>query len=283
MRAPRRLQIAPNFIAMTAIPAPIQRLLDPFVADLRATLGPDLFAVYLTGSSVAGDFDPDASDIDLIVATVSEPTERGIEPFQGLVQRLAAVDDEWADRLDVVFVAGETLRTFRTGGSLYAMSHEEPLERFDDVDDWVQTWFLLRVASVNVVGPAAADVIPPISLHDFQRAVAADARHNAGRIARDPEGSPNGYVAYVAITLCRILVTLETGDIVPKNAAISWVAAREPKAAALLERVRAVRNSRGRLSFAPDERQAVLEFIERHAALVDEARTRLEGAAPATG
>jgi predicted nucleotidyltransferase len=267
---------------MTAIPPPIQRLLEPFVADLRATLGPDLYAVYLTGSSVAGDFDPEASDIDLIVATVSEPTDRGIEPFQGLVQRLAAVDDEWADRLDVVFVASATLRTFRTGGSLYAMSHEEPLERFDDVDDWLQTWFLLHVASVNVVGPPVAEVIPPIGLDEFKDAVARDAQRNAARVALNPDGSPDGYVAYVAITLCRILVTLETGEIVPKNAAISWVAAREPDAVALLDRVRAVRNSRGRLPFSTEERHVVLEFIERHAALVDEVRGRLEDSAPAT-
>jgi predicted nucleotidyltransferase len=261
---------------VVALPGEIERLLDPFLGDLHGALGDELEAVWVFGSAVAGGFDPIASDFDVIVVTRGDVVELGIEVFQGLVEAVAARSAEWADRIDIVFVGHAVLASFRSGGSLYAISHDEPLQRFDDADDWLQTWFVVRRSSAVVVGPPAADVIPPISIREFQLAVAQNVAGLVERVEREGEAVRDGVLAYTVLTLCRVLITLERGEVVAKDDAAAWVAARGPELADALATVRAVRLLGENARFAPDERAAARAAMRRLAADVAAARDRLE-------
>jgi streptomycin 3"-adenylyltransferase len=225
---------------MTPLPAAIDAILTPFVADLRTTLGADLVGVYLYGSAVRGGFDPEASDFDVAVVVRPSTDDIDIERFDGLVRRLADRERAWADRLDVVFVGRPTLATFRSGGPLVAISHEDALQRFDDADGWLQTWFLIRIADTAIVGPPIAEVIGPIELAEFVEAVST---HTEGIVRSALEAEVrDGYLAYLLLTAARVACVRATGRISPKDDAGQWLAARRPGDAATIEGAIAVRH-----------------------------------------
>ena len=146
------------------VPAPLDRILPAVIDDLRSTLGNDLIGVYLYGSAVSGGFDPELSDLDLVVVTAPAVDAIEFRVFAGPVERLQAREPDWAGLLDIVFIGRETLAGFRAGGPFLEISHEEPLRLVRSADEWLETWFLAREADRALVGPPIADLIPPIDL-----------------------------------------------------------------------------------------------------------------------
>ncbi|HJW22003.1 MAG TPA: nucleotidyltransferase domain-containing protein [Candidatus Limnocylindrales bacterium] len=145
-------------------------LLPAFLDDLRQTLGADLVGAYLYGSAVAGGFEPAFSDLDLVVVTARSVDDLDFGVLAGLVDRLAVREPGWAERLDIAFVGRPTLASFRQGGALVSISHDLPLQRYDDADTWLQTWYLARAAATPLVGPPVGEVIPPIASGPSRRA-----------------------------------------------------------------------------------------------------------------
>jgi len=186
------------------IPYPLDRIVAAFVDDLRATLGPELYALYLFGSPASGDFDPELSDLDVLVVTASTLDRLPFEPFAGLIERLARREPEWADRLDVDFVGRETLRTFRDGGGPFIeISHEEPLQRHDRAEDWLETWFLALDADWAVLGPPPSQVIAPISIDEFLDVLVDDVQRYVSVVRLDWQDDK---IAYRLLTVCRLLL-----------------------------------------------------------------------------
>jgi Domain of unknown function (DUF4111)/Nucleotidyltransferase domain len=225
---------------MTTLPAAIVALLPAFLDDLRTTLGDDLVGVYLYGSAVAGGFDPAASDFDVAVVVARPVDEIDLGVLDGVVQRLSSREPAWADRLDIVLVGRSTLATFRSGGPLVSISHDEPLQRFDDADTWLQTWFLVRTADATVIGPPIDELILPIGLDEFVSAVTADADRIVRRAMR-PESSDE-LLAYTLLTVARVAQVRDTGEVVPKDDAGRWLASWMPQQAGVIEAAIAVRH-----------------------------------------
>ena len=144
-----------------ALPEPLDRIIPALLDDLRDALGDDLVGVYHYGSAVSGGFQPELSDLDLVIVTERMST-RSLSSLRGLIERLAAREPDWAGRLDLVFVGRGTLADPRSGGPLLEVSHEKPLH-FENAADWIETWFLARDADRPLVGPPAADVFPAIT------------------------------------------------------------------------------------------------------------------------
>lgn len=222
------------------LPAEIASVLPGLVDDLVATLGRNLVGVYLYGSAITGGFDPRASDLDVMVVTATPTDEIELEVLAGIVDRLKGREPAWAERLDIAFVGRPTLASFRSGGPLVSISHELPLQRFDDADTWLQTWYLVRVADAPVVGPPVGDVVPPISLEEFVDAVTRDADRIIRR-AQQPDCSDR-VLAYTVLTLARVARARETGEVVPKDEAGRWLADRMPAARAVVQTAIAVRH-----------------------------------------
>jgi hypothetical protein len=225
---------------MTTLPAEIAALLPALVDDLRSALGNEFVGIYLYGSAIAGGFDAAASDLDVAVVVARPTDEIDLDVLGGIVERLGLREPTWADRLDIVFVSRSTLATFRDGGPLVSISHDEPLQRYDDADTWLQTWFLVRTADANVIGPPIRDVIPEIGLDEFIAAVTSD----AGRIVRRAmaEDVWDGLLAYTLLTVARVARVRETGEIIPKDDAGRWLASHRPRDAAVIETAVLVRH-----------------------------------------
>ena len=243
----------------TPPPAPLDRILPRFVDDLRSELGPRLFGVYLYGSAVAGGFDPELSDLDLVVVTEPSVDDLEFDLLADLIDRLQGREPDWADRLDIVFVGRQTLADFRSGGPLVEISHRDPLQRLPDASDYLETWFLMRSAARPIVGPPVSSLLPPIDTREFLATIVADIDGFISRLGIDPT---SGKVAYRLLTLCRILRSLESGAVCTKQEGAEWVAERYPTWAPLIYAAWAVRAANGAHDFTAAERAEVPAFLE---------------------
>ena len=227
--------------------------------DLRSTFESELVGVYLYGSAVMGGFDPGLSDLDAVVVTERSTEEVGFDVFAGVIERLQAREPDWADRLDIVFVDRRTLAAFRSGGAFLELGHPHPLRRIPDASQYVETWFLMRVADRPLTGPPATTLVPPISTREFLLEVVAGID---GFIAAVHDDTPAGTVAYRALTVCRVLRSLESGEVCTKQEGAEWAAERYPAWAPLIRAAWQVRSSNGALGFTPDMRAHVPPFLE---------------------
>lgn len=248
-----------------AFPPPLDRIVPAFVGDLATTLGPDLVGAYLYGSAVSGGFDPALSDLDVVVVVERPVDVVEFDVFAGIVDGLAAREPDWAERLDVVFVGRQTLAAFRSGGPFLEISHDLPLRLLRRADEWLETWFLALEADRAIVGPPPASLFPPIGIDEFLQVLVDDVERYAAAIRDD---WTHGKVAYRVLTVCRLLLSLDTRSICSKQDGAEWVAARHSEWAPLIRAAWEVRATRGQRPFTPAERAAMPGLLASLAAEV---------------
>lgn len=242
----------------TALPSPLDRIIPPLLNDLRATLGEELVGVYQLGSAVSGGFEPELSDLDLVIVTRQDIEAIAVERFAGIVDRLVAREPDWAGRLDLAFVGRGTLADLRSGGSLLEISHEKPLH-IEPAADWTETWFLALDADRPLFGPPAAEVFPTITVDEFLRDVVAGF---PGFVEAVRDDWKHGSVAYRVLTVCRVLRSLDSGALCTKQEGADWAAARYPEWAWLIRAANAVRLGGDRRPFTAAERGQVQPFLD---------------------
>jgi hypothetical protein len=221
--------------------------------------------VYLYGSAISGGFDAETSDLDLLIVTETDGATIDLEALDGVHRRLAAREPDWADRLDLAYIGRATLANFRAGGIVVSISHDDPLQRYDEAQDWLQTWYLVQLADTPVVGPRVPDVVPPISAEEFVRAVTRSTLELADKALSDER---DGWRAYALLTLCRVLVTMETGTPLPKQDAAAAISREVPELRASIDAALAFRTARGRKPLTQEARAAMPAAIARLAELV---------------
>jgi hypothetical protein len=128
---------------------------------------------------------------------------------------------------------------------------------------WIIHRYILREYGVVLSGPPPAELIDPISPDDLRRAMGAALTEWGRHIRRDPDTvAQAGYQPYAVLTLCRILHTLETGDIVAKSAAAErGRQTLEHRWKSLIEAALADRLAVGRTP-TPKEAEETLAFLE---------------------
>jgi hypothetical protein len=249
----------------------VDALLEGLVASVQAVLGDDLVGVYLYGSYVSGGFDAGVSDLDLIAVTSREPEELDLEGLERVHDAFVSANPGWNDRLEIVYISRAALWSFRTSAAgLAVISPGEPFHLRDDrVVEWLQNWYLIRETGVVLHGPAAASLVPPISMAEF---VAAAARY-ADQISRQSldDASP-GARAYAVVTICRALRTVETDAHASKQEGAAWAREQMPEWAWLIDKALRCRLAKGTLGFDDERTRAgAEEFIARVAARIEEA------------
>lgn len=203
------------------------------VDALGEVLGPRLVGLYLQGSLVAGGFDPQVSDIDLIAAVSEDPDEALVARLRSMHDSLVRAHPEWDDRIEVVYVSASRLRQVpRPIPRMAVISPGEPLHVVRGGKEWVLSWFPARDEAVALSGPPLAEVLPEIPWNSFAAAVRDQLEALAAGIADD--ASP-GACAYAVLTTCRGIFTLEHGRRPSKAQAAAWAAGRYPDWAEVID------------------------------------------------
>jgi hypothetical protein len=245
-------------LSWTAYPE-IDAILAALLSESRAVLRDDFFGMYLSGSLASGGFDAETSDIDFVVVSRADTVIRLIE--LGAVNRqIQASGSLWAAKLEGSFLplrafedfnpAGAPFPTIGMGGR-YDLDHKE-IER-------ALQRHVLREHGIALAGPEPKSFIAPVDPQAL-KAEARDVLHGWWQSQRDESVrlKRRGYQAYAVLSMCRILYTLETGDVTSKPAAAGWARPRVAEAwRPLIDRALAWRDGDG-----IDDFNQTLELID---------------------
>jgi predicted nucleotidyltransferase len=236
-------------------------ILDELKDDLLRTLGADVVGLSVYGSFVSGDFDPDVSDLDLIAVTGTPPEDLDLGAIEAMHAAFVERHAAWANRIEVVYVAREAVRSFRSSSTRMAViSPGEPFHlRPEPPIEWVQNWYLVRETGVLLLGEPATSLIPPVEWAEFAD---ASARYATDLARRDLSGLSPGGLAYTVLTLCRAEETLLGGRHTSKQEAAAIAEVRHPESAAVIRDALRCRLALGNEGFDDGAfRSAAMTFI----------------------
>jgi predicted nucleotidyltransferase len=192
----------------------------------RAILGEHLVGMYLFGSLAIGDFDPNSSDIDIVVVPNVPLSDSQFAALAGMHARFADSASPWATEIEVSYIPRDALRRYdsahklypridRGSGGLSLMAHDV---------DWIIQRYVLREHGIALVGPDPKMLIDPVQPGDLRRAEVELMRIWWGPMDEDPAKlQRRGYQTYCVLTMCRVLYMLEHGTVVSKPVAARWV------------------------------------------------------------
>lgn len=221
--------------------AGVERLLGAVTTELSDLLGRGLLGLYVHGSWINGDFAPARSDLDLLAVLNEEPRQGLLVDLEQVHARLAAAFPRWDGRLEVEYVALQTIRAVaesRGGGEIKGsatiarISPGEPLHLLPATGHRVLTWALVREDGRPLAGPAARELLPA-----FDSAVVRDALrlHVRDWPRWVTQMDLPGGQAYAVLTLCRALHLAREGQQVSKRRAAGYAAASLPQWSTLIE------------------------------------------------
>lgn len=210
-------------------PTPFQdvnTILEELLNSIKIIFGDHLVGMYLEGSLANGGFDQD-SDIDFVVVTDEEVSESLYTELQEMHDRINTIDSPWAMQLEGSYVSYQALRNYCPEIDIHPnieRGNGERLKMVKHGETWNIHRHILRERGITLFGPDAMTLVDPISPDDLRRVMMPAISGWATYILNNPvEIEHRGYQSYVVLTLCRILYTLEYGDIVSKPKAAKWV------------------------------------------------------------
>ena len=248
--------------------ADLNAVLRDFVASVQAILGENFCGAYLQGSFAVGDAD-EHSDVDYIVATNGEVSDEQVAALQAMHERLFELETPWAQHLEGSYFPKELLRRVDPGphAARLLRQRRDQAGRDNHCNTAVVRWSL-REHGVVLAGPEPKSLIDPVDPEDLRREV-RDAMVEFAAWASSPTkagGMSRWMQPYLVLNLCRMLQTLESGEITSKKAGGEWaLEALDPEWADLIQRA---------LDDRPDPWQRVYQpadpgVVERTFAFID--------------
>lgn len=238
---------------------------------IQAILDAQLCGMYLVGSLALGDFDPQDSDLDLMIVTIGTLSEATVASLRELHQRFDYSASAWAARVDAVYIPQEALRDSFPTAPRYPILEWPGLLALEPLESgWPIQRYTLREYGIVISGPGPRSLLDPVHPDDLRHASAVIVERWRAQAHGDLEwidwlSEPANH-RFVVLTLCRVLYTLDTGSVASKPAAAHWVEQTlTSRWSELIRRARAEQHTR---EVAPDdevnETLALLEYTYDH-------------------
>lgn len=220
------------------IPAEATSVVAEFRNRIPDLLRDRLLGLYLTGSAVAGDFDPDVSDIDLLAVTNGLVLDQ-FDPLHAMHEEILEAHPHWRGRIEIAYVPAETLRVYRTQRTpILITSPGEPFHLRETGPEWTIGWTVVGQSGHALLGPPPSEFITPISGEEYRRAIREQAEDWRGCVR---EIDSPGYASYAVLTLCRVLYSHSFGVQASKLRAAAWASEQMPDWANLIAQALATR------------------------------------------
>jgi predicted nucleotidyltransferase len=241
----------------------VNEILDLLLTSVKHILKDEFVGMYLFGSLANGDFD-EHSDIDVLVVSDAEISEDGFSALVKMHKQINKIDSPWAIQLEASYIPQNALCRFDPANIIHPhmdRGNNETLHRMPHAYDWIIQRHILRKHGVVIIGPDLKTLIDPVSPNDLRQAVADVLPLWANPILDDPSQiDKRGYQSYFVLSLCRMLYTLKSGEIVSKPFAAKWAKGNWNRWTELIERAWVGRQTPG-LEAQPEDVQGTLELI----------------------
>lgn len=214
------------------VPSDVAEMLDALLAGAQEALGANLLALYLRGSLVTDDFDPEASDIDFFAVTERRLTAREFAALEALHVDFAAAPNRYGDQLEGPYIDRDAARRFQPGKRHPTIARNEPLLWREQYANWILERWMLRAWGVTLLGPEPKALIDPVTGDEIQSAVRANMMRWVEWINQPGALGPSlpcTEMAYVVETMCRVLYTLATGELAGKPRSVAWALENVPQ------------------------------------------------------
>jgi hypothetical protein len=194
------------------------------LASIREALQDSLLAAWFDGSIALGAFDPRRSDVDVVVVTRDTPSAEQTAAIRTLHARSATAAGAWADDMETIYVTRAGLRSTAVSRKINHLYVERgsggklktaPLDR-----GWLFHLRVLREHGRSIVGPQPLDMVEAVSDDELKHVALWIADHWLTAYREDPAVLEQlGARVFVVMTICRLLYTLRTGQVVAKMTA----------------------------------------------------------------
>jgi predicted nucleotidyltransferase len=200
-------------------------MIDLLLTNVPKILQGQFVGMYIYGSIASGDFD-EHSDIDILVVTETELSSDEFDTLKAMHEKIQERESPWAIQVEIVYVPRNAIRRFDPQNNQHPHLDRGPGEKLHIVQhnsDWVVQRYLIRERGIVLAGPDPKTLIDLVSADDLRNAMIPLLFDWYGHFPERPHpfGS-RGYQSYVVLSLCRILYTIQTGDVVSKMAAARW-------------------------------------------------------------
>jgi hypothetical protein len=225
------------------IPPVLQPLLSAYLDGL-SPLGTRIQGVYLYGSVALDGFDERRSDIDLVVLTQGIWSAREIAHLKQMHEELSR-SHRLGRQLAVSYVPLAALGG--TPADRYPVHSDGRLRAEGRGDLNAVTWWMVKHRGLTLLGPAGSGLSFEVPWSDVVSAMRYNlevywAQRSEGRHALN--FLSDYWVEFAVSTLCRILTTLEDGEIVGKEHALArWRNRLDARWHPLLEDAHRIRSS----------------------------------------
>lgn len=215
----------------------MDNLLDRFVSMARDTLGENAVGVYLHGSAVMGCFNPEKSDLDLLIVVDREPTEGEKRAFLDGILGLNAYAP--AKGLELSVLRREHCNPFRHPAPFdFHFSNAHLKWATEDQEGYIRTMkgvdpdLAAHVTILNhrgrcIWGLPIGEVFGKVRREDYIDAIWYDVENAMEDVKKDP--------MYITLNLCRVLGYLRDGLIHSKREGGQWGVGAYPEFSNLLE------------------------------------------------
>jgi predicted nucleotidyltransferase len=213
-----------NLISPTSYPD-VNEILDLLLSSVKEILREQFVGMYLFGSLAYGDFDQD-SDIDVLIVTDGDISKDRFIALKEMHKRIQEIDSRWAFQMEVAYLPGSAIRRYDPDDDQHPYLDRgtgEELHLRPYHSDWVVQRHILRQRGITIVGPEPETLIDPVSPDDLRRAMYPILFEWYAHFLEKPDPwDSRGYQSYAVLSLCRIMYTLEKGDVVSKMTAARW-------------------------------------------------------------
>jgi hypothetical protein len=201
--------------------------------SVHGELGGGLLATWFDGSIALGDFNSQRSDIDLVVLMRNVPSRETIEGIRTVHARSAANAAPWGDEIETIYVTPAALISSAVNSGVPHLYVERgsggnvvsaPLDQ-----SWLMHMRVLREHGISITGSAPSELVGVVSDDELRRAAHWGAEHWLNPYLADPAALVQlGTRVFLVLTACRLLYTSQTGQVVSKMTAATWVLESAP-------------------------------------------------------
>lgn len=209
----------------THIPEAAEQLIATLRAAIQAQLPDNLVGLYLRGSLVMGDFQPETSDVDLLAVTERRVSDAEFARLLDLHNTIAQSDNPFATRFEIAYIDRASLRRYQPAQRFPTLGQGETLVWAEHGSNWILERWMVREHGIALLGPPPQTLIDPIEPAQMVDAVRDRLQDwvEWASDTNDPEWHwPRRHKAYVVETMCRVLYTLAHGEIGSKPQSVLW-------------------------------------------------------------